>query len=149
MFDLIPAAPSATDESALGGDSLDVGAPMPWRWLAASLEEVDRGVLLLGEHGDAVHINGSAREELDTHHPLQMLGRQLRTRHSKDVARLHDALRGAEGGLRQQVTLGEGQHRVNVSVVPLHTKESGERRAMLLVLSKRRGAGAGCAVASP
>lgn len=136
MFDLILASPPAGDDPATCNDSSDADASMPWSWLAATLDEVDRGMLLLGDQGDAMHINHSARRELDTLHPLQLLGRQVRTRHTKDVAKLHDALRGAERGSRRLVNLGEGEHRVCVSVVPLHAVGSGERRATLLVLGK-------------
>jgi hypothetical protein len=141
MFDLILVSPPSTSERlAMDSGSSDPDAAMPWRWLAATLDEVDRGMLLLGHHGDAIHINESARGELDTFHPLQLLGSQLRTRHTKDVARLHDALRSAERGSRRLVTLGDGEDRVSVSLVPLHAGESDERRATLLVLSKRRSA---------
>jgi DNA-binding CsgD family transcriptional regulator len=92
----------------------------PSRWMAMMLDEVDYGMLLLGDDAELLHVNHAARRELDGEHPLQVLGRQLRARQPQDVARLHDALAGAaQRGLRRLVALGEGDERVNLSVIPL------------------------------
>ena len=115
-------------------------------WLAATLDELDYGVLLM--HGDAqiLHVNHAARSELDAHHPLQLLGRQLRVRRAQDVAPLHDALCAAAlRGLRKLLTLGDGEHRVSVSVVPLGAGGVGGSRdtaarskpVVLVILGKR------------
>ena len=110
-------------------------------WLAATLDELDYGVLLL--HGDAqiLHVNHAARSELDEHHPLQLLGHQLRVRRALDVAPLHDALCGAAvRGLRKLLTLGDGAHRVSVSVVPLpsHGEQGSRDPVVLMILGKRQ-----------
>jgi len=94
--------------------------PQPSRWMAMMLDEVDYGMLLLGDDAELLHVNHAARRELDGEHPLQVLGRQLRARQPQDVARLHDALASAaHRGLRRLVALGDGVERVNLSVIPL------------------------------
>jgi len=106
--------------------------PQPTRWMAMMLDEVDYGMLLLGDDAELLHVNHAARRELDGEHPLQVLGRQLRARQPQDVARLHDALAGAaQRGLRRLVALGEGDERVNLSVIPLAAN------ATLVMLGRR------------
>jgi DNA-binding CsgD family transcriptional regulator len=133
MFELIApraanataAAPAAVATATRADDAL-AGL------LAASMDEIDYGLLLVAEDGQALHANHAARAELDTEHPLQLLGRMLRARASRDVAPLFDALAAACGrGLRRMLTLGEGSHRVAVVVVPLPG-------AALLMLGKRQ-----------
>lgn len=102
------------------------------RLLAMMLDEVDFGMLLLGDDAELLHVNHAARRELDGEHPLQVLGRQLRARQPQDVARLHDALAGAaQRGLRRMVALGEGVARVNLSVIPIGAN------AILVMLGRR------------
>ena len=108
-------------------------------WLAATLDELDYGVLLL--HGDAqvLHVNHAAHIELDAQHPLQLLGNQLRVRRAPDVAPLHDALCSAAlRGLRKLLTLGDEAHRVSVSVVPLPSQGTDDAPVVLVVLGKRQ-----------
>ncbi|MBQ0960290.1 helix-turn-helix transcriptional regulator [Ideonella sp. 4Y11] len=88
--------------------------------LAQVLDEIDYGVLLLADARQVLHVNHAARGELGQTHPLQLLGGELRARHSKDVAALHDAVHDAvTRGLRRLLTLGDGAQRINVSVIPL------------------------------
>ncbi|MDE2452983.1 MAG: hypothetical protein KGL43_05265, partial [Burkholderiales bacterium] len=47
------------------------------RWLAAMLDEIDYGMVLVSEDAEIVHANHAARKELDAGHPLQRLGRRL------------------------------------------------------------------------
>jgi DNA-binding CsgD family transcriptional regulator len=96
-------------------------APHPVsRWVTMMLDEVPYGMILLADDAEVVHVNFTAREELDAGHPLQLLGRQLRARHPQDVARLHDALANAsKRGIRKLVALGEGRARGNLAVIPL------------------------------
>ena len=102
-------------------------------WLAATLDEIDYGMLLLADTSHVVHVNHAARVELDGEHPLQLLGRELRARHAHDVAPLHTALHNAATrGLRKLLALGAGAQRISASVVPL-----GEATT-LLILSKRQ-----------
>ncbi len=100
---------------------------------AAALDEVDYGMLLVGERDLVLHANHAARVELDDDHPLLLLGPTLRARHASDAASLHAALEDAtRRGLRKLLTLGDNARRVSVSVVPV-----GESTA-LLMLSKRQ-----------
>ena len=102
-------------------------------WLAATLDEIDYGMLLLTGTSHVVHANHTARVELDGEHPLQLLGRELRARHPHDAAALHTALQNAAlRGLRKLLALGTGALRISVSVVPLGDATT------LLMLSKRQ-----------
>lgn len=126
------------------------GAPAAWcgperrspasqgtRWLAQMLDEIDYGMLLLADVTRVLHVNRAARADLDAGHPLQLLGSELRARDGSDVARLHDALAGAQRGLRRLVTLGHGSDRVSVAFVPLGALAIDGPRATLLLLGKR------------
>ena len=102
-------------------------------WLAATLDEVDYGMLLLIDTNHVVHANHAARVELDGDHPLQLLGRELRARHAHDVAALHTALQNAAlRGLRKLLALGAGARRISASVVPIGDATT------LLIMSKRQ-----------
>lgn len=113
-------------------------------WLRRMLDEIDYGMLMVTGDGQVSYFNHAARLELDGTHPLQMLGRTLRAHRPQDVAPLYDALAAAQRGLRRLLTLGEGDQRISVSVVPLPRggdDEGGtERRQplVLLVLGKRQ-----------
>ena len=108
-------------------------------WLAATLDEVDFGMLLLTDTDHVVHANHAARIELDGEHPLQLFGQVLRARHSHDVPALHSALHNAaQRALRKLVTLGEGARRVSVSVVPIGDAQHPGDGATLLMMSKRQ-----------
>ena len=123
------------DASERAGESL-------LRWLAATLDEVDYGVLLVAEGGDVVHVNRAASSELDAMHPLQLFGRQLRARYPKDAATLQEALgNAARRGLRKLLTLGVDTGAVTVSIVPLPAVAAGEGPATLVMLGKRQVCG--------
>jgi DNA-binding CsgD family transcriptional regulator len=108
-----------------------------WHWLAAALDELDYGIVLLFDGTHVVHINDAARVELDDKHPLQLLGSELRARLARDVAPLHEAVSDASlRGLRRLLTLGKDAERASVSVVPLEAADAGPR-AVLVVLGKR------------
>jgi DNA-binding CsgD family transcriptional regulator len=114
-------------------------AAAPWRWLAAMLDEIDYGMLLLTDVTRVVHANHVARAELDRDHPLQLLGQQLCPRRGADAASLREALLGAATrGLRRLLTLGDDGHRVSVAVVPLPSLHPDQRPATLLVFGKRQ-----------
>jgi DNA-binding CsgD family transcriptional regulator len=106
------------------------------RWLAQMLDHVDYGMLLLVDGSQVLHVNRAARTQLDSGHPLQLLGSELRARQPQDVARLHDALVGAQRGLRKLVTLGEIDSRVSIAVVPLGMLGLGGPQATLLLMGK-------------
>jgi DNA-binding CsgD family transcriptional regulator len=108
-------------------------------WLAATLDEIDYGMLLLQDETQVMHVNHAARAELDSDHPLQLLGRELRARRPQDVLPLADALNAAaRRGLRKLMTLGEGSQRVGVSVVPLPSPDEHGRPVTLVMLGKRQ-----------
>lgn len=119
-------------------------SPQLWRWFAAALDELDFGLILVGEGAQVLHVNAAAAAELGPQHPLQLLGRELRARLPRDVAPLRAALDGAQRGLRRLFTLGTGADSVVVSVVPLSPFEgerSGSDTATLLMLGRRRAVG--------
>ena len=108
------------------------------RWLAQMLDEIDYGMLLLSADAQLLHVNHAARAELDVGHPLQLMGHTLRARRAADVVPLHDALAAAQRGLRRLLTVGDGEQRVSVAVVPLGALGDGAGPcATLVVLSKR------------
>ena len=106
-------------------------------WLAAALDELDYGMVLLLDGLRILHINDVARRELDDCHPLQIEDGELRARAARDVAPLHEAVTAAATrGMRRLLTVGEESHRTSVSVVPLESADDGPR-AVLIVLGKR------------
>lgn len=108
-------------------------------WLAATLDEVDYGMLLLTDEAHAMHVNHAARAELDKAHPLQLMGGALRARRPKDALPLTDALHAAaRRGLRKLLTLGEGAQRVSLSVVPLLPADEAIGPVTLVMLGKRQ-----------
>lgn len=135
--------PSAATPSPFprpGPGELNEAASVPpagWHWLAAALDELDYGIVLLFEGMNVVHINDAARVELDDDHPLHLLGGELRPKLARDVAPLHEAVTDAAlRGLRRLLTLGKAEERASVSVIPLHAADAGPR-AVLVVLGKR------------
>ena len=73
-------AARAQDASHRYGGPERRAAPSPTRhWLAATLDEIDYGMLLLTDETQVMHINHSARAELDAAHPLQLLGRDRKS----------------------------------------------------------------------
>ena len=115
-------------------------APSPTRhWLAATLDEIDYGMLLLTDETQVMHINHAARAELDAAHPLQLLGCELRARRPQDVLALAEALHAAaRRRLRKLLTLGDGAQRVGVSVVPLTFPDDSGAPVTLVMLGKRQ-----------
>jgi DNA-binding CsgD family transcriptional regulator len=111
-----------------------------WRWLAATLDELDYGVILLSGDGRLMHVNHVAGLELDGDHPLQRQGADLRAQGTSDGAALHVAVQdAAQRGLRKLLVLGPAEHRVSMTVVPLPPApdDVGAGSAVLLMLSKR------------
>ena len=111
--------------------------PVVWHWLAATLDELDYGIVLLFDGLHVVHTNDAAQVELDDKHPLQLIGGELRARFARDVAPLHEAITDAAmRGLRRLLTLGREGERASISVIPLEAADAGPR-AVLVVLGKR------------
>ena len=108
-------------------------------WLAATLDEIDYGMLLLTDETRAIHVNHVARAELDDAHPLQLLGRELCALYPHDGPALADALHAAaRRGLRKLLTLGSGAQRVSLSVVPLTSPDEPGWPVTLVMLGKRQ-----------
>jgi DNA-binding CsgD family transcriptional regulator len=149
MFDMPLPAPLAAPRSAAfaagehgyHGPERRFASSLVWRWMAATFDEIDYGLVLLGDDAQVLHVNHVARAELDAEHPLQLIGRALRARRARDVAPLHAALEGARRGLRKLLTLGEGESQLAVSVVSLGAIGADDRVATLLLLGKRRMCG--------
>ena len=136
-----PGRPAADDgQRYQGPERRGANTPAPARhWLAATLDEIDYGMLLLVDETHVMHVNHAASAELDHAHPLQLLGQELRARRPPDVVALADALHGAaRRGLRKLLALGEGAQRVSVSVVPLSEPARGDAPVTLVMLGKRR-----------
>ena len=128
---------AARQHTYLGPDRRAQGRETALR-LQRMLDEIDYGMLLVSADAQLLYMNHAARQELDGQHPLQLLGSALRAHRAQDVAPLYDALAAAQRGLRRLVTLGEGVHRVCVSVVPLSDLGGDGAAATLLVLGKRQ-----------
>jgi len=115
--------------------------PMRELLLAAALDEIDYGVLLVSRDARVMYANHAARVELAADHPLMLCGDELGVRHAADAVPLRDALRSAlQRGLRKLLTLddGEAAEPVSVSVVPVRAAVGDRRTAALLLLGKRR-----------
>jgi DNA-binding CsgD family transcriptional regulator len=136
MFDPIaPAAASTQARPPLPDGTADNALP---NWFALMLDEIDYGMLLVADDRIVLHANHVARAELDAHHPLQLLGAELRARRTQDGAPLREAIGAARRrGLRRLLTLGEGAERISVAVVPLPAA-AGDEALTLLVFGKRR-----------
>ncbi|MEO6897122.1 MAG: helix-turn-helix transcriptional regulator [Caldimonas sp.] len=112
-------------------------APAISHWLAAALDELDYGIVLLLDDMHVSHINDAAAVELDDDHPLSIAAGQLCARSARDAALLGEAVTAAAGrGIRRLLTFGEDGRRASVSVVPLDAADAGPR-AVLVVLEKR------------
>ena len=113
-------APHADDTAAAwSGPERRRDATPAARWLTMMLDEVGHGMLLLTDEAYLLHANHLARAELDPRHPLQLHGRQLRARDGRDESALREALGAAARGLRRMLTMGQGEQRASVAVVPL------------------------------
>jgi DNA-binding CsgD family transcriptional regulator len=138
MFDLMMSSAAAPRPRYAGPERRGADST-PWRWMAAMLDEIDYGMLLVVDGMWVIHANHVARAELDDEHPLQMLGQQIRVRRTQDIAPLRDALAdAATRGLRRLLTLGDERHRVSLAVVPLPSLRMKERPATLLVFGKHQ-----------
>ncbi len=114
----------------------DSASLVTWHCLAATLDELDYGIVVLVGDGRSVLVNRAAQTELDESHPLHISAGALRARASGDAARLHDAVAQASiRGLRRMLVLGRPTRPTTVSIVPLALPNTGDR-AVLVVMSK-------------
>jgi DNA-binding CsgD family transcriptional regulator len=115
-------APTRIDESSLFG------------LLAATLDEIDYGLLLLDRQQHVVHANHAVRSELDPEHPLQLQQARLQAQHPHDAALLRDALADVfQRGHRKLITLGLPARRVSLSLVPLAAGSAVPQWALVLI----------------
>jgi len=125
-----PLAPRAAPERAETGWS---------RCLALMLDEIDYGLMLLDQDGGVRLLNHRARLELDAQHPLQLVAGQLCARSRTDTAMLVGALAGAaHRGMRQLLSMGDGEQRISLAVVPLGHGALDGAAATMLLLGKRQ-----------
>ncbi len=135
----VPSLPQMPAAGAVRHASVtdDGAAPTIRHWLAAALDELDYGIVLLFDDMRVVHVNEAALAELDDCHPLQLSGGELHARFARDVAPLHEAVTAASTrGIRKLLTIGKDGQRGSVSVIPLEGANAGPR-AVLVVLGKR------------
>jgi DNA-binding CsgD family transcriptional regulator len=137
-------SPTQAIGQALGyrGPERRHGPALLGRLMALMLDEVDYGLLLLGDGHRVMHVNHAAQACLAAAHPLVLAGHELRARLPKDAMALHQALQAAAGrGLRRLLTLGEGGQRAGVAIVPLGTEPAEGMPATLLLLGRREVCG--------
>lgn len=86
----------------------------------ALLDELDYGVVLLGDTNRVLHTNRAAQAALDARSSLEVAEGRLRALHGGDAAALAEGLAAAaQRGLRRFVTLGAEDSRVAVALIPL------------------------------
>lgn len=132
-------APPGGAAAPLAGQALAALAPL----LAAMLDEAGNGMLLVDSEAQVLYANHPATLELDEEHPLRLVERRLVTAQAGEAALLQEALAAAQRGLRRLLTLGRGEQRVRISVVPQvdprPAAPGGAAKAVaLLILGKRR-----------
>jgi len=107
--------------------------------LAAMLNEVDYGMLMVSGSAILLHANHAARVELDPQHPLRLDGPVLRARNPRDSATLRTAIDDAcRYCKRRLMTLGDDPQRVTIAVVPLLTATAQSPVGALMMLGKRQ-----------
>lgn len=126
-----------------GGPERRMRTPTPPDVLAAALDAVDYGLLVVTESSHAMHVNRAARSELAGQHPLVLHDCSLGARKPKDAAALSQALKSASRcGLRTLLSFEAGARQVGISVIPLVHTGFGSRTptgdATLLILGKHR-----------
>lgn len=129
--------PGAAARAYRGPDRRRPDALVPW--LRLVLDEIDYGLLVVSHRGRVVHLNHAARLALQSEHPLQLAGQQLRTRWPDDDVAVRDALAdAAERQRRCMLTLGPPGQRSSIAVVPLRAASDDAEGVTLLMFSKRQ-----------
>lgn len=120
-----------------GPERRSVPSPLH-HWLTLMIDEIDYGMVLLTDDGQVVHANHLARVELDGNPALRLAGRELQARQPRDGTALREAITAAAQRHRRcLLRLGEGAHKLMVSVVPL-THHDHRAPAIALVFGKRQ-----------
>ena len=112
-----------------------------WQLLAAVLDEVDYGLMLVANGGRVIHANHFARQILDGGHLLEIRAGKLRALTPQGQTRLLDAVVAAQHkDTRSMLNLGtEGAAAVGLSVVPLPISvntQSHTERPVLITLQR-------------
>jgi DNA-binding CsgD family transcriptional regulator len=98
--------------------------------MAAMLDEIDYGMLMLDDENKVLYINHGAKTELGNNHPLCIYGNKLSATTSPDIARLQEALIDArQRGLRRLVSLGQGDKATTIAVIPLQSLMRDQRNS--------------------
>jgi DNA-binding CsgD family transcriptional regulator len=137
---LLDRPPSCQECKTQVGPERGKRAPLQ-SWMAAMLDEVDYGLLLVGMDAQVLHANKAALGELDNGGLMQIRDHVLHACSAVDEASLRMALDIAgRRGLRRLIHMGEGSERASVSVVPLPIPEGTHDllRPVLLVFGKRQ-----------
>ena len=101
--------------------------------LAAAMDELAHGIVVLTQQGRVLHANQAARHELGSRRLLAVHEGQLRALGESDERQLHAALLRTVGGKRSLVTLSHLGATLTAAVLPLKPAEEGEApRAMLM-----------------
>jgi DNA-binding CsgD family transcriptional regulator len=121
--------PSAYDDA--GGDAFVARSAC----LAAVLDELDYGILLLVDGGARVaNVNHKAAMELDDDHPLRLSRGRLEARFAADVTPFRSAIDAAfNQGLRRLLTVGDERQRASVSIVPLKSGDDDAATVMVIL----------------
>lgn len=109
------------------------------RLMAAVLDEVDYGLMLLSADGLVAHANHAALRELGSTHPLELRSRRLRAREAQEQQSLSDALEAARHrGVRCLLNLGSSEARLGLSIVPLPVALSRQASGNAVLLTLQR-----------
>ena len=147
MFDLISRSrPQQLSHdrpaAAYSGPERRSAAAGMWALIAAAIEEIDYGMVLLDGDLRAFHMNAAARQTLGDAESLLLRGSMLGARHARDESTLYSALKDAlEKGRRKLLNLGDGARPMCISVVPLDLPSTHSTRSVLVMLEKRKVCG--------
>jgi DNA-binding CsgD family transcriptional regulator len=115
----------------------DADAALQTSLLAATLDEIDYGMLLVDGTAEVLQCNHAARVEL-AEHPLRLVGTRLRARELRDMVPMHKALLEAyQRGKRRLLVVGAPEQRRTLAIVPLVTAREPEAARALVMLARR------------
>lgn len=131
---LTTAAPSARAKPRTGAFPILAEAGLATSLLAATLDEIDYGLLIVDSTAEVIQCNRAGQTEL-ADHPLRLLGNRLRAHELRDMVPLHRALLDAcVRGRRRMLIIGAPQQRRTLAVVPLQSgREPGSARALVML----------------
>ncbi len=128
----LPPPPRAKERAATFPGLAD--AALQTSLLAATLDEIDYGMLLVDGTAEVLQCNRAARLEL-AEHPLRLVGNRLRARELRDMVPLHKALLEAhQRGKRRLLIVGAPGERRTLAIVPLMpARDPGTARALVML----------------